>query len=140
MVPASPLPDPLPPDDPPGGSVPAPLLVAASLAGVEAVLLVLQGVAELVAVSGARLTMGLTTSVFFLVYGGGLAVVAWALTRRRSWARAPVVVAQLLQLAVAASFWGGATSWVSVGLVVVAGLVLAGLFHPASMRALDDGD
>lgn len=120
--------------------MPAPLLVAASLAAVEAILLVLQGLAELFAVSGERLTMGLTTSVFFLIYGTGLAVGAWALTRARSWARAPVVVAQLIQLAVAASFWGGGTSWVSVGLVVVAGLVLVGLFHPASMRALADED
>ena len=115
---------------------PAPLKVAASLAAVEAILLVLQGVAEVLAVSGARLLMGVTTALFFLLYGAGLAFCAWAVSRLRSWARAPVVVAQLIQALVAASFWGGGTTWVAVGLGLVALLVLAGIFHPASIEAL----
>jgi len=115
---------------------PAPLKVAASLAAVEAVLLVLQGVAELLAVSGARLLMGTTTALFFLLYGAGLAFCAWEVARLKSWARAPIVVAQLIQALVAASFWGGGTTWVAVGLGLVALLVLAGIFHPASVEAL----
>lgn len=115
---------------------PAPLKVAASLAAVEAVLLVLQGVAEVLAVSGARLLMGTTTALFFLLYGSGLAFCAWAVARLKSWARAPIVVAQLIQVLVAASFWGGTTTWVAVGLGLVALLVLAGIFHPASVEAL----
>ena len=115
---------------------PAPLKVAASLAGVEAILLVIQGVAEILAVSGERVAMGLTTAVFFVLYGAGLGFCAWALTRLRSWARAPIVVAQLIQVLVAASFWGGATTWVAVGLGVLALVVLVGIFHPASIHAL----
>jgi hypothetical protein len=112
------------------------LLVAAGLALVEALLIAAQGVLELFVVDADRLTMGLTTTVFFLAYGAGLAVCAWALTRCRSWARAPVVVAQLIQAAVAWSFWGGATTLVAIGLAVLAVLVLVGIFHPASIRAL----
>jgi hypothetical protein len=112
------------------------LKVAASLAGVEAILLVIQGVAEILAVSGERVAMGLTTAVFFVLYGAGLGFCAWALTRLRSWARAPIVVAQLIQVLVAASFWGGATTWVAVGLGVLALVVLVGIFHPASIHAL----
>jgi hypothetical protein len=111
-------------------------MVAAGLAFVEALLIAAQGVLELFVVDADRLTMGLTTTLFFLAYGAGLAVCAWALTRCRSWARAPVVVAQLIQAAVAWSFWGGATTLVAVGLGVLAVLVLVGIFHPASIRAL----
>lgn len=117
---------------------PAPLLVAASLVAVEAVVLVLQGFAEVVALSGERITMGLSTALFFLVYGAGLAFCAWTITRPRSWARAPIVVAQLIQLAVAWSFRGGSTTPVAIALALVGVIVLAGIFHPASMRALDD--
>jgi len=118
-------------------TVPPPLTVAASLAFVEAVLLVIQGVAELVAVSGERLVMGLTTSLFFVLYGAGLGACAWGMYRLKSVARAPVVVAQLIQVLVAWSFVGGSTTWVAVTLGVVALVVLAGIFHPASLEALE---
>ena len=136
-------PDPAdPPSEPrgdaPRGPVPAPLTVAVSLVAVEAILLLLQGVAELFALTSQRMLMGVTTSVFFLLYGAGLAVCAGALYRLRSVARAPVVVAQLLQIMVAWSFWGGSTTWVAVGLGVVALVVLAGIFHPASLEVLAD--
>jgi hypothetical protein len=126
------------PPAPARNGTPAPLVVAASLVAVEAVLLVLQGVAEVISVSGERLAMGLTTTLFFLVYGVGLAFCAWALSRLHSWARAPIVVAQLIQLAVAWSFFGGSTTPVAIGLTVLAVLVLAGIFHPASIDALAD--
>ncbi len=135
-VPFAPVSDPARPSS----EAPAPLVVAAALAGVEAVLLVLFGLAELFAISGARLTMGVTTVLFFVVYGGGLAWCAWRLTRLESWARAPLVLAQLLQLGVAWSFLGGASTPVAVGLALVALLVIAGVFHPASLAALGDHD
>lgn len=122
------------------GGAPAPLVVAASLVAVEAMLLVLHGVAELVSVSGERVTMGVTTAAFFLAYGGGLAFCAWAVTRLRSWARAPIVVSQLIQLLVAWSFRGGATTLIAVALGLVAVLVLLGVFNPASLEALSDED
>ena len=131
--------DPRPPA-PSRTGTPAPLVAAASLVVVEAVLLVLQGAAELVALSGERLAMGVTTSAFFVAYGAGLVVCAWAVNRRRSGARAPIVVAQLIQLAVAWSFTGGSTIPVAIGLAVLAVLVLVGLFHPASIDALAQAD
>lgn len=84
--------------------------------------------------------MGITTSVFFLAYGVGLAYCAWAVTRLRSWARAPIVVAQLIQLLGAWSFLGGSTTTIAVVLALVAVLVLVGVFHPASLDALRDSD
>ena len=119
---------------------PAPLTVAISLAVVEAALLVLFGVAELFSLTGARAAMGLTTTAFFLLYGAGLAYCAWRLARLESWARAPVVLAQLIQLGVAWSFKDGDTTLVAVVLAVVALVVIGGILHPRSLSALADRD
>ena len=124
-------------DDPTAPATPpAPLVVAASLVAVEALVFVVLAVAEIAAFESEKAVMGASTTLFFLAYGAGLAVVAWAVWRMSSWGRAPAVVAQLIQLLVASSFWGGQTTWVAVGLAVVALLVLAGIFHPQSTRAL----
>ena len=116
----------------------APLTVAASLVAVEGAVLVLLAVAELVSLSAVRLTMGLTTAIFFVVYGAGLLLCALMLHRRVSWARSPAVLAQLIQLGLAWSFRGEPTTLVAVGLAVVAVVVLAGIFHPASLQALSE--
>lgn len=116
---------------------PAPLKVATALTGLEAGALLLQGVSILVSLEGERLTMGMTSVVFFIVYGAGLGWCALALRGRQSWARSPVVFAQLIQLGVASSFWGGETTYVAVTLALIALVVLAGVFHPQSLKALN---
>lgn len=123
-------------DSAPQARPPTPLTVALSLTAVEALVFAVLAVAELVAFDPAKGAVAATTAAFFVVYGGGLALCAWALWRLRSWARAPVVLAQLIQLLVAWSFWGGETTWVAVALAAVAVVVLAGIFHPASIEAL----
>lgn len=117
--------------------VPPPLTVAASLAAVEAAVLVLLGLAEVVALQGERLVMGATTVAFFWLYGGFLGFAALRLRQLQPWARAPVVLAQLIQIMVGVSFWGGATTAVSVLLVLTGILTLSGVFHPASLAAVD---
>ena len=125
----------------PSANRPAPLIVAASLVTVEGLLLLVFAVLELASLDSDRLAMGATTSIFFLVYGAGLLLCAWSLVRAQSWARSPVVLTQLIGLGVAWSFRGGDTTAVAVAIAVVAGVVLAGLFHPASLAALaDDGE
>jgi len=119
-------------------SNPPPLVVAASLAAVEGGMLVLYGVLELFSVSAGRVTMGLTTAVFFVVYGAFLAFCGWQLLRRESWARGFVAMAQLVQLGVAWSFRGDGTTWLAIVLSVVALVTVAGLLHPASVDALAD--
>ena len=120
-----------------GPDNPAPLVVAASLVAVEGMLLVAYAVLELASVSSDRVAVAVTTGVFFAAYGAVLLAAAWALTRRRSWARSPVALAQLIQLGLAWNFRDGGTLPLAIGLAVVAVAVLVGLFHPASMRALD---
>lgn len=115
---------------------PAPLTVAASLAAVEALVFLGLGVVEIASFQSDKATMGATTAIFFFVYGVGLGICSWAVYRLRSWARAPIVVAQIIQLLVAWSFLGGGTTWLAVGLAIVAAIVLAGILHPQSIDAL----
>lgn len=115
---------------------PRPLLVAVAVVGLEALLLLGVGLFEVAVLSTSRAVMGVSTIVFFLVYGAGLAWCGWRLFRLDSWARAPVVLAQLIQIPVAWSFRGGGTTLVAYGLMVLAVAALVGIFHPASLRAL----
>ncbi|MGA8245359.1 MAG: hypothetical protein WB797_00495 [Nocardioides sp.] len=126
------------PEDVQGATAPPPLVVAASLVAVEGLLLLAYGVLEAAHVHADRAAMGVTTSLFFAFLGLVLMGCAWLVVRGRPWARGPVMVAQVMFLGLAWSFLGGATTWVSVGLALVAGLVLAGLLHPASIDALAD--
>jgi len=124
----------------PRRGVPSPLSVAASIAGIEAAVLVIQGVTLLPALHGERLAMGATSVAFFLVYGVFLGYCAWQLYRLHSWARAPVVLAQLIQALVGAGFWGGSTTPIALVAIVTALVTLAGIFHPSSLAALEDAD
>jgi len=101
-------------------------------------MLILLALIQTGSLNASRLTMGVTTAVFFALYGAGLVYCAWQLSRRASWARSPVVLAQLIQLGLAWSFRGGQTTWIALGLAVVALIVVAGIFHPDSLTALAD--
>jgi hypothetical protein len=115
-------------------------VVAASLTAVEGLLVLAYGVLEAANVHADRAAMGVTTALFFAALGGVLMVCARLVLRGRAWARSPIVVAQVMFLGLAWNFVGGATTWVSVGLAIVAVVVLVGLLHPASIDALSDGD
>lgn len=119
---------------------PAPLVVAASLVAVEGLLLLGYAVLELASISADRVALAITTALFFAAYGALLIAAAWAVTHGRSWARSPIVLAQLIQLGVAWSFRGGDTTAVAVAMAVVAAIVLVGLLVPSSIDALSDGE
>lgn len=111
--------------------------MATSLAGVEALVVVGYAALLLASIHASRLPMGLTNAAFFALYGVALGVFALALARLRSWARAPVVLAQLIQLGLAWGLWGGGSHVAAVVVAVVGVLVLAGIFHPGSLSALE---
>ena len=117
-------------------AAPTPLKVAGALVLLESLALVVLSFAELFNLTAERATMGVSTSLFFVVYAVAIALCAWRLTLLDSWARSPVVLAQLIQLGVAWSFRGGETTWVALLLAIVAVAALGGIFHPESMQAL----
>jgi len=119
------------------GALPIPLRVGLATVLLETVVFLLLGVAELASLSTDRLVMGITTAVFFLGYGVLIGLCARGMARRRTWGRSIVVMGQLIQLGVAWSYRSG-TPWLSAALALTAVVVLVGIFHPASIEALDE--
>jgi hypothetical protein len=119
-------------------TMPAPLVVAASLAAVEGLLVLGYGVLLAADLHRDRVTMGVTSSLFFVLLGAVLVACAWFVVRGRPWARSPLVVVQVMALGLAWNFLGGSTTWVSVVLALFAVVVLVGLLHPASVEALSE--
>ncbi len=130
-TPETPHPDP----DPFASATPPPLTVAASLVGVQGVVLLLLALAELANISPERRSLGLSTAVFFAAYAVVLVAAGWALWRRLSWARGPVLLTQLIWLGIAFSVREHVG--VAIGIALVAAVVLAGVLSPASVAALD---
>jgi hypothetical protein len=116
---------------------PRPLVVAAALVALEGLFGVGFGIAEAFHTTSARATMGVTTALFFAAFGAALVGCAWGLTRSASWARGPVLIAQLLALGLAWNFKDGGTWPASVALAVPAVAVLVAMLRPASLAALD---
>jgi hypothetical protein len=104
----------------------------------EGLVVAVLGIVEAITIDSGRLVLGVTTAAFLLLYGGGLLLAARGLYRLNHWSRGPVVFAQLIQLLMAYSFWGGSTKFVSVILVIAAVAVLACVFQKVSMDALAD--
>ena len=116
------------------------LLVAAAVVGVQAVVLAVWGILEFVRIGGsASAGSAAAAGVFFLLCGGALGACAWGLFRLGSWARAPIVLAQLLVLGLAWNARHTATV-LAVVLAVVAVVALVCIFHPASLDALSAED
>lgn len=118
--------------------VPPPLTVAASIVSLQAAVLVGVGILELADLTPERRALGLSTAIFFVVYGGVLGAAGWALWRLQGWARGPVLITQLICLGLAWNLREYVV--VALGLAVLAGLAIAGTVHPASIRALDRGE
>jgi hypothetical protein len=117
---------------------PPPLVTAASVTAVEGLVLLALAALEMASLTGGRVTMGLTTAVFFAAFGVLLMACGWLITRGHTWARGPILLAQLIGLGLAWNLRGGETTIVSVAIAVVALVVIAGMLHPASIAAIND--
>lgn len=122
--------------DPARRSRPPQLGVAAGLVALEGLVALGFGVVEVGQVRLFRAVVGVGVAVLMLAFAVLLLAAARALLRRRRWARAPVVMVQLIMLPVGWSFHGGRTTWVAVVMIVVALATLLMVLHPRSTRAL----
>lgn len=116
------------------------LLAAAGLVALEALAVLATGVSVALAGSMSRLVLDITTVAFFVLYAGGLLICAGNILRGAQWARAPIVLAQLIQLAVAWGFRGGETTRYAVLLALTAGAVLVLVLHPSVTATLTDDE
>ncbi|WP_369070626.1 hypothetical protein [Kineococcus terrestris] len=114
------------------------MTLVALLVVAEAVLLVAGAVSALLlsdgdaAPSGVRdadlVAVGLVA--FAALFAAGLGLCAWGLHQGATWARSPVLVWQVLQLAAGLPAFGGGAAWLGALVAVPAVLVIVGLFLP----------
>jgi hypothetical protein len=126
----------------PGQTAPTPLTVACAVAAFEALAYGVVGVVALAAVDPDRPAFSVSIGLFFLLLAGFVGFCAWRLRHLHVWARAPLVMLQLIQIPVAVSTWGDGW-WARVApvlMLALSGLALAGIFHPRSLAAMEDAD
>ncbi|HSS68637.1 MAG TPA: hypothetical protein VLK34_08790 [Nocardioidaceae bacterium] len=109
---------------------------AAAVVCLEGLTLVGIGVAEIFAIDSERIALGVTNTVFFVLYGALLLWCARSLLAAQSWSRSPIVLTQLIQLGVAWSFAGGNTRWLAAVLALFALGVLTVMLAPSTTEVL----
>lgn len=127
-------------DDAAPASAPRPLLVAAGVTLLQAVIFLALMVAQLATFSSERAAMNWTTVLGFGLWALMLGACGWQVARGNSWARSPIVMAQIIHVGVAWSFvqgdpagWQKAVAWFIVAAAVV---VLVGFFRRSSLEYL----
>lgn len=115
---------------------PAPILVAAGLLVVEAVVALVLGVVEAANTRSHRAIVGVGGAILLGLYAAWLLVISWGLLRLRMWARGMAVATQIVLLPVAWSFKDAPTTLVAVLLAAVALTVIGCLVSPPATRAL----
>ncbi|GIL28462.1 hypothetical protein NUM_37160 [Actinocatenispora comari] len=119
--------------------LPATLKIAVGLLWAEGVALFALGIWLVVASFTGRPTdraASITEAVVTVVLGLLLGVLGYLLVRRHAWARGPVIVLQLMLLAIGYFMISAGVVWAGV-LVIALGLVVAGLLiAPASRESL----
>ena len=114
------------------GRRPLTILVAATLLTLEGLVGLAYAALEVGQIRMPRAEVGVGVAILMAGFGLLLLLVSRGVFLGRRWSRGPAVATQLILLPLAWSFKGGATTWVSVVLAVVAIAALVGLLHPRS--------
>ena len=109
--------------------------VAAAVVAAEALAYIAVATMDFADLSGARLGVGLGAGLLLIGFGLGLLIAAWSVRQRHRWARAPLVLAQLIQLLLANDARDGA-AWLMPTMAASALVVLGCLLAPPVTRAL----
>ena len=116
------------------------LLVACGVVAIEALALLVLGIAELQSVEAERVGLGISTGGFFLVIGGALGYCVYGLWQRTSWVRGPIVLTQLIALGLAWNFRTISPTVIAVALLAVGLVGLVAMLSPATTDALNAED
>ncbi len=137
---APPEPVPVPPEPAALGPRPAALLMSAAAQGLEALGLAVAAVFAAVATANGRsyqLGSGIALTLFALGTAAGLAAIAVGLARAKPWSRTPTVMTQLFVVIAGFTLLDGRRPEWGVPALALAVICVAGLFTPASLRALN---
>jgi hypothetical protein len=124
----------------PAAHAPAGLRVAAAAQVGEAIGLCVAGAFAAVSTADGRsyqLASGIALILIAFGTAAGLAAIAVGLARARPWSRIPAVMTQLFVVIAGVTLLDGHRPEWGVSALVLAGLCLAGMFTPASLRALN---
>lgn len=112
------------------------LTAASAVVALQALVLLACAVLVLADIDAGLAGLGVSAAIFFLVCAAALGFCAWGLFGQHSWARAPIVLTQLITLGLAWDARHAATA-LAVVLAVLAVGALVCVFHPTSLSALD---
>jgi hypothetical protein len=124
-------------------SRPAALHLAAAAQAVEAAGLAVAGVFAAVSTADGRsyqLASGIALTLIAFATAAGFAAIAVGLAQTRSWSRTPTAITQLFVIIAGITLLQGHRPEWGVPALVLAGLCVAGLVTPASLRALNRPD
>ena len=110
--------------------------VAAGVVTLESLASIGLGVLDLADTSSELLGLGLGAGTLLIVYGLGQLFAAWRVGQGARWARAPLVVTQLIQLLLSRDVRSDDLPWLTPALAVSALVVLGCLLAPPVTRAL----
>ena len=119
---------------------PKALRLAAAAQGIEAVGLAVAAVFAAISTADGRSSSpanGAGLTVLVVIVAAGLAAIAVGLAKARPWSRVPAVLTQLCVIIAAVALLDGHHPEWAVPALALAAACLAGLFTPASLRALN---
>ncbi len=111
------------------------LNIAAAVVALESAAYIVVALLDFADSQAGRRGLGLGAGLLLIAYGIGLLIAAWAVRQGRRWARAPLIVAQLIQLLLAGDARDGA-AWATPAMAASALVVLLCLLAPPVTRAL----
>lgn len=114
--------------------------VAVSVVAIEAAVYVVLAVLAGADISADAVGTGIGIALFLALYGLAQLFAAWKLLRWRTWARGPLLFAQLVQLGLAWGLRDSTEQWLAILMAVSAVVALGCLIAPAVTRALLDDD
>ena len=119
---------------------PKALRLAAAAQGIEALGLAVAAIFSAISTADGRSSSpgnGAGLTVLVVIVAAGLAAIAVGLAKARPWSRVPAVLAQLCVIIAAVALLDGHHPEWGVPALALAAACLAGLFTPASLRALN---